>query len=393
VYDAIVVGARCAGSPTAMLLARQGYRVLLLERATFPRDTLSTHYIHQPGVARLREWGVLDAIIASGAPAMRRTVYAVSGVRLAGQATVGDGSDTAAYGPRRQILDQILARAAEQAGATVRLGASVTDLVEEGGRVVGVKYTSDGREYLERCSLVIGADGMHSTVARLAGAATYADHLPRTCIYYTYWSGLPADFELYEAPGRWVGTVRTHDDLTLVAAYFPQHEFDQVRRNALDAYLRNIAETAPDLGERLSGATQAERLRAKGDQLNFMRQAAGPGWALVGDAGHHKDSITARGISDAFTQAALLARHLQGVLPDPVRTAAALRAYAAERDVLLDPGYQATLLTARLTVQPDRLALLRAIEGDQELVDRYFAVVAGALPSEELVSPELLARL
>src|ERR1700761_1370906 len=107
-----------------MLLARQGYRVLLLERATFPSDTVSTHYIHQPGIARLREWGVLDAIVASGAPAIRRTVFEVEGVRLAGQATAKDGADNAAYGPRRQVLDQILARAAEEAGVTVRLGAS-----------------------------------------------------------------------------------------------------------------------------------------------------------------------------------------------------------------------------------------------------------------------------
>jgi 2-polyprenyl-6-methoxyphenol hydroxylase-like FAD-dependent oxidoreductase len=391
VYDAIVVGARCAGSPTAMLLARQGYRVLLLDRATFPSDTVSTHYIHQPGVDRLREWGVLDAIVASGAPPMRRTVYEVGGVRLVGQAdSTGDG---AAYGPRRQILDRILSEAAEAAGVTVRLGASVTGLLDEQGWVAGVRYTVDGREHEERASLVIGADGMRSTVARLTGAPAYAERAPLTCIYYTYWADLPADFELYEAPGRWVGTVRTHDDLTLVAAYFPQHEFDAVRRDAHAAYLRNVAETAPDLSARLACATQAERLRAKGDQLNYLRQASGPGWALVGDAGHHKDSITARGISDAFTQAALLADHLRGVLGDRIRTATALRSYAAERDVLMDPGYQATLLTARLTIQADRLALLRAIEGDQELTDRYFAVVAGALASEDLVSPELLARL
>jgi 2-polyprenyl-6-methoxyphenol hydroxylase-like FAD-dependent oxidoreductase len=392
VYDAIVVGARCAGSPAAMLLARQGYRVLLLDRAAFPSDTVSTHYIHQPGVDRLREWGVLDAIVASGAPPMRRTVYEAGGVRLVGQASSKTG-EGAAYGPRRQILDQILSEAAASAGAVVRLGATVTGLVEEDGWVTGVRYTVDGRERVERCSLVIGADGMRSTVARLVGAPAYAEKAPLTCIYYTYWGDLPADFELYEAPGRWVGTVRTHDDLTLVAAYFPQHEFDTVRRDARAAYLRNIAETAPDLAARMSGAVQAERLRAKGDQLNYLRQASGPGWALVGDAGHHKDSITARGISDAFTQAALLADHLRGALPDRARTAAALRAYAVQRDVLLDPGYQATLLTARLTMQADRLALLRAIEGDQELTDRYFSVVAGVLPSEELVGPELLARL
>ncbi|GAA2517667.1 NAD(P)/FAD-dependent oxidoreductase [Winogradskya humida] len=391
-YDAIVVGARCAGAPTAMLLARQGYRVLLLERAAVATDTVSTHYLHQPGVQRLREWGVLDAVVASGAPAMRRTVYEVAGIRLTGQAAVPSG-DNAAYGPRRQVLDGILTEAAAQAGVTVRMGATVTGLLDDDGWVSGVRYTAGGREHVERCALVIGADGMRSTVARLAGARSYAERPSLTCIYYTYWQDLPADFELYEAPNRWVGTVRTNDDLTLVAAYFPHHEFDAVRKDAQRSYLKNIAGTAPDLAGRLAGATQVERLRAKGDQLNFLRQAGGPGWALVGDAGHHKDSITARGITDAFAQAALLAEHLRGVLPDRSRTAAALRAYGEERDVLLDPGYQATLLTAKLTVQNDRLALLRAIEGDQDLTDRYFAVVAGALPAEDLIGPELLARL
>lgn len=392
-YDVIVVGARVAGAATALLLARAGRRVLLVDRARFPSDTLSTHYIHQPGIARLARWGVLDAVRATGCPALDRTVYQVGDVRLDG-GTVPSHGQSAAYAPRRYLLDQILVDAAVAAGAEFRDGCSVSGLVYDEDRVVGVKCRSAaGTPVEERARLVVGADGMRSAVAK-AVAAPYTVHDPlMSCIYFTYWQGVTSQFELYERPGRWIGAIPTNDGATLIAAYFPQAEFDQVRGDALEHYLENIRTTAPDLYERTAGAERVERLRGTGDQQNFFRTPNGPGWALVGDAAHHKDSITARGISDAFLQADLLAGSVGGVLDDPVRLDEALRQYGEQLQDELFEGYRNTLFVSRLEVTPDRMAMLRTVQQSPELTERYFAVAAGGMSVDELYDEELHSRL
>ncbi|MER6615473.1 FAD-dependent oxidoreductase [Streptomyces xantholiticus] len=393
-FDAIVVGARCAGAPTAMLLARSGHRVLMLDRAGFPSDTLSTHLIHQPGVAALARWGVLETVRATGCPPLDRAVYEVADIRLEGCAQGVEGQ-RAGYAPRRHVLDAVLADAAVAAGVDFRERCSVTRLLhDDAGRVVGVEGRHDGRSFTERAHLVIGADGMRSTVARLA-KADFTVRDPRlTCAYYGYWEDVPATLELYESPGSWVATVPTNNEATLVLAYFPQARFEEVRTDPRAAYLRQIRATAPALYERLDGKRRVERLRGTGDQQNFFRRATGSGWALVGDAGHHKDSITARGISDAFLQAEALTRHVGGLLGgDPDKLDQALRSYADERDTSLAPGYQATLSAAQLAPHEQRLSLLRAVSKDPELTSVYFDMVAGVGTVSALYTPKLLALL
>ncbi|THA25300.1 FAD-dependent oxidoreductase [Streptomyces sp. RKND-216] len=392
-FDAIVVGARCAGSPTAMLLARAGYRVLLMDRAEFPSDTLSTHLIHQPGVATLARWGLLDRLRATGCPPLERAVYEVADVRLEGCGHGVDGQ-RAGYAPRRRVLDALLVEAAAEAGVEVRERCSVNALLhDETGRVVGVQGTYGGRRFTEHAPLVIGADGMRSTVARLVESPFTVEDPRLTCAYYSYWDDVPACFELYERPGAWVAAVPTNDAATLVLAYFPQDRFDEVRTDAQRAYLEQIRTTAPALADRLRGRLPMERLRGTGDQQNYFRQAAGPGWALVGDAGHHKDSITARGISDAFFQAECLVRHVGADLHDPAGLDAALTGYALERDEALNDGYQGTLSAARLEVHDQRLTLLRAVAKDAELTATYFDIVAGAATIKALYTPQLLAAM
>jgi 2-polyprenyl-6-methoxyphenol hydroxylase-like FAD-dependent oxidoreductase len=398
-YDAVVVGARCAGATTALLLARAGHRVLLVDRAKLPSDTLSTLYIHQPGVERLARWGVLDRVHQSGCPPLRTVTYRVADICLHGPAPTLPGV-VGAYGPRRYILDAILVEAAAAAGAEVRDQTPVTGLTTDNGRVTGVRLrTTNGTETTERAHLVIGADGMRSTVAKLVDAPLYAQHPNLTCVHYTYWAGIPIDFEIYERPGGWVAALGTHDDLTLVAAYLPQAQFARIRRDAKSAYLANIQVTAPTLWQRLSQATIADRLYGTGDQRNFFRRAHGPGWALVGDAGHHKDSINAHGITDAFHQSELLATELNkgddpaATISDPIRQHAALARYAAARDHHMKPTYHTNLVTARLDPKPERLTLLRAIQDSPELTDQYFRVVAGILSPEDLFTRDLLARL
>ncbi len=393
-FDAIVVGARCAGSPTAMLLARAGYRVLLLDRAEFPSDTLSTHLIHQPGVAALARWGLLDRLRVTGCPPLERAVYEVADVRLAGCSRGVDGQ-RAAYAPRRHVLDAMLVDGAVASGVEFRPRCSVTGLLRDvSGRVVGVEGVHQGRPFAERARLVIGADGMRSRVATLVGAPYTTSTAPLTCAYYAYWEDVPAVFELYERPGSWVAAVATHGGATLVLTYFPQSRFDEVRTDAYGAYLEQIRTTAPGLYERLSGrGRRVERLRGTGDQQNFFRQASGPGWALVGDAGHHKDSITARGISDAFFQAESLVRHVGQGLQDPGWLDGALRRYAEDRDASLTEGYEATLSVAQLETHEQRLSLLRAVGRDAELTSTYFDLVAGIESPKALYTPRLMALL
>lgn len=392
-FDAIVVGARCAGSPTAMLLARAGYRVLLLDRAEFPSDTLSTHLVHQPGIAALARWGLLQRVVDSGCPPLDRVLYEVGDVRLTGSGRGVEGQ-RAGYAPRRYVLDAILLEGAVAAGVEFRERCVVSDLLRDGdGRVVGVAGSHRGTPFTERARLVVGADGMRSKVAELCDAPFTSVKPTLTCAYYAYWDDLPACLELYERPGSWVAAVPTNAGATLVLAYFPQERFDEVRRDADAAYLTQIRTTAPDLWARMAGKRQVERLRGTGDQRNFFRRAAGPGWALVGDAGHHKDSITARGISDAFFQAESLVRHIGDGLADPGRLATALDAYAADRDRTLTGGFEATLSVAQLEVHEERLSLLRAVRQDEELTSIYFDLVAGVGSFESLYTPRLMALL
>ncbi|WP_329263147.1 NAD(P)/FAD-dependent oxidoreductase [Streptomyces sp. NBC_01478] len=391
-YDVVVIGARCAGSPAAMLFARQGYRVLLLEKARFPQDTLSSHYIHQPGVALLDRWGLLDELRAAGCQPIDHQSYEAPGVRLDGFSLPVDGHRTT-YAPRRYVLDPILAAGAVASGAEFREGCAVNDLLVEDDRVVGVRYTTPGgAETTERARLVVGADGMRSLVARKTGAQNVVEHPRMTCTYYTYWAGVPAHFELYERPGRWVGVIPTNDDLKLIMCYFPQGEFARVRTAVEPAFLEAVRTTVPELYERMAAGRRVEQLYGTGHQENYFRKAYGPGWVLLGDAVHHKDSITARGITDAFIQAQSLTDHIGDGLYDDAALKTALKRYENElTDVFLN-FYQGALNVAELKPE-GRAEMLRSLAGHQELVDRYFSTLSGACSFDDFYNDQLLAVL
>ncbi|MCL6672168.1 NAD(P)/FAD-dependent oxidoreductase [Streptomyces panaciradicis] len=391
-YDVVVVGARCAGSPAAMLFARQGYRVLLLEKARFPQDTLSSHYIHQPGVALLDRWGLLDELRAAGCRPIDRQSFEAPGVRLDGFSLPVDGQRTT-YAPRRFVLDPILAAGAVASGAEFREGCAVHDLLYEDDRVVGVRYTTPGgAEATERARLVVGADGMRSLVARKAGAPHVIEHPRMTCTYYSYWAGVPAHFELYERPGRWIGVIPTNDDLKLIMAYFPQSEFAEIRTAVEPAFVDAVRTTAPELYERMSAGSREEQWYGTGHQENFFRKAYGAGWVLLGDAVHHKDSITARGITDAFIQARSLTEHIGDGLHDDAALNAALKRYENDlTDVFLN-FYQGALNVAELKPE-GQTEMLRSLVGHQELIDRYFSTLSGAISFDDFYNDQLLAVL
>jgi flavin-dependent dehydrogenase len=215
-YDAIIVGARCAGAPLAMLLARSGASVLLLDRSRFPSDTMSTHFIHLTGVSYLKRWGLLDDIAASGCPPITKWTLDLHGVRLTGSPPPLV-SVAAAYCPRRTILDEILVRAAQQAGAELREGFAVRDVLTEGSRVVGIRGGTGGSAgIVEHGSFVVGADGLRSTIARAVAAPIYEQRPTQCCAYYSYRADVPLDGgEFHVDEGRALFAFPTHGSLGL----------------------------------------------------------------------------------------------------------------------------------------------------------------------------------
>ena len=306
-YDVIIIGTRAAGATTAMLLARAGVRVLAVDRASFPSDTLSTNNIQLPGVARLARWGLLGPIAAAGTPAIGHVRFDPGPVVLEGTYPAFDGVE-AVYGPRRTLLDTLLVEAAREAGAEVRERFVVDELSVSDGRVTGIRGRSHGGgDVREQARLVVGADGKHSLVAKTVEAASYEERRPLSLGYFGYWQGVPLEGgEIYGRGRRLIGAWPTNDGLVMTYVAWPAAEFHAFRRD-LDRNLLATLDLAGDLGERCRGGRRVERIYGSADLPNFFRKPYGPGWALVGDAGLAIDPITALGINDALRDAELLA--------------------------------------------------------------------------------------
>lgn len=380
-YDAIVVGARCAGSPTAMLLARAGHRVLVVDRATFPSDTLSTHLVHPPGVGALRRWGLLDRLTATGCPPIHTYAFDFGSLIIAGGP--GTADEPVAYGPRRIVLDKLLVDAAAEAGAEVRERFAVSEIVfDDSGRAAGIRgHESGGPVVTERARVVVGADGLHSVVARAVEARRYNEK-PRLMVgYYSYYSGLDMEgvFRAHSRPYRAFGAWPTNDGLTLVGGCWPFAEFAAVKRDVDAHYLGNF-DLAPAFAERVRAARREARL--VGTALpNFFRTPFGPGWALVGDAGYCKDFFTAQGISDAFLAAEWCAQALDDALSGRRPYAAAMAGYQAVRDAHALPVYEFTADTATLDPPSAQFKrLLADIDGNVRAMNAFTQVNSGVLP-------------
>jgi flavin-dependent dehydrogenase len=382
-YDAIVVGARCAGSPTAMLLARKGYKVLVVDQATFPSDTISTHLIHPPGVSALEEWGLLDRLIATGCPGIDTYVYYLGPMTISG--SPGTDASPLAYAPRRTVLDQLLVDAASEAGAEVRQEFTVTDLVVEDGRVTGIRGHRKGEPTItERARVVVGADGHHSLVARSVTAWQYHAKPELQVSYYTYVSGLPMDgrYEVCLRPDRGFAAWPTNDDLTVVIAGWPRSQLT-ANRTDIEGHFLATLELMPEFAARYRAARREARFLGM-SVANFLREPFGPGWALVGDAGYTKDFITGLGISDAFRDAELCATALDEAFSGARSYEDAMTAYRAERDRQSLPFYEFTTELATLQPLPPELErLLQVVEGDQEAMDGFARVGGGVTPPPE----------
>ncbi len=351
-YDAIVVGARCAGSPTAMLLARKGYRVLLVDKASFPSDTMSTHYIHQPGVARLARWGLLQRLRATNAPPILKLTVSMGETVIAPPPPIEGEAVAEAWCPRRTVLDKILVDAAAEAGAELRENFPVREVVREGDLVHGMRGGGDGALVTEEARIVVGADGMHSLVARTVQAPEYRALPPLTFGYYAYWSGVPHDgAEIHMMENCGVLIFPTNDDCVCIAAGGGAEGFHEFRKDVEGNYLR-ILDQVPGLDRRLQEAHRESRIVGTADQPNFFRKPYGPGWALVGDAGYHRDFITGLGITDAFRDAELLADAIDDGFAGRRPLEEALAGYEHTRNEIATPLFEFTLAIAGLNGPP-----------------------------------------
>ena len=391
-YDAIVVGARVAGSPTAMLLARKGYDVLLVDRASFPSDTISTHLIHPPGITALQRWGLLDKVVASGCPGIDTYAFDFGPFTLSG---APDPDGTVAYGPRRTVLDKVLLDAAVEAGVEVREGFSVESMVHEHDHVIGVRGHGKGSTTVtEHARVVIGADGRHSLVAQAVNPFQYHEKPPLLAAYYAYWSDLPMQgrFETYIRPNRGMAAFPTNDDLTVVIAGWPYAEFEANKKD-IEGNLFKAYDLAPAFAERLRAA--ARETRFVGTAVpNFFRKPYGPGWALVGDAGYNKDFITAQGIHDAFRDAELCVTALDEAFGGTRSFDAAMADYQTRRDAQVLPMYEFTTELATLEPPPpDLQQLLAAMAGNQDAMDGFAEVNGGVTSPADFFSPANAARI
>jgi 2-polyprenyl-6-methoxyphenol hydroxylase-like FAD-dependent oxidoreductase len=393
-YDAIIVGARCAGAPTAMLLARKGYRALLVDRATFPSDTISTHIIWPHGAEVLDRLGLFDRLAATGCPPVAlRLTFDVGPFALEGAVTETNAG-RGGFCPRRTVLDKLLVDAAVEAGAELREGFSVDSLLWDGDRVAGIRGHGRQGSIEERSRVVIGADGVHSMVAAAVGAREYDTKPPLATNYYSYYSGFEADdLEQYLRAGRAIGCFPTHDGLTLVAVLWPSSEFQEIRSD-VERHVWRALETTPGVADRLRRAKREEKWFGTAGVPNYFRQPFGPGWALVGDAGYEKDPITAQGMSDAFIDAEGLATALDDGWSGRRPIADALAAHHASRDQRARPMYEFTCQMATLEPPPPFMQqLFLALRRDQAATNQFFSAITGSRPLPEFMDPENLERI
>lgn len=358
-YDAIIVGARCAGSPLGMLLAQKGYRVLVLDRDTFPSDTLSTAFMQEEAAARLDRWGLLGELEAAGTPGVQSVVLHALGMsfpRPAGRYP--------AFSPRRTVLDKILVDAARRAGAEVREGFSVRELVrDESGRVTGIRGRSaEGHDVTEQARVVVGADGRNSMVAKAVGAEEYRVHEPTTCGFYSYFSGLPMDsVDLYLGERHALFSFPTNDGLVCLAAEAPPESWETFRADP-EAYIRDaFAKWAPKAAPHMPAARCEERWFGMQGRKSYFRKPFGPGWALAGDAGFLKDPIMGTGIDDAFRDAEYLSEALDEAFSGAREWDDALTGFQRRRDAAQEGKYEFIVEMAKLDFTPEFLMKMASL--------------------------------
>lgn len=373
-YDVVVVGARPAGAGTALLLARQGARVLMIDRGKYGTDTLSTHALMRGGVLQLARWGVLPSIVDAGTPPVTKARFIYGDESLEVAVKPKDGV-SALYAPRRTVLDRALVDAAIEAGVEVAYGMRLVGLLRrDDGRVRGIVAADEGGAVRPvDAGVVIGADGIHSQVARLADTPVTSRGRWAAANVFGYWPGLGVDgYHWYYRPGLSVGAIPTNDGLTCVFASAPAARFDELfKHDVAGGYHAVVREVSPGLGAALQERSLEGTLRGFAGVVGYLRRSAGPGWALVGDAGYFKDPLTAHGITDALIDAESLARAVQA------GTDAALSEYEIARNERARALFEVTDRLASFTWTLDEARVLH-----KQLAEAMAAEVKAVLAAD-----------
>ncbi len=396
-YDAIIVGARCGGAPLAMLLARAGHKVLLLDRMAFGSDIMSTHFLKRTGASYLARWGLLDELAAVGTPAIRELNFHIDDLHLCGMAPPYAEVD-ADYTPRRFYLDRILVDAAIAAGVEAREHFTVKELLFEAGRVVGIRGAERGGEVVtEKARVVVGADGVRSMVANAVGAEAYVDAGIHTCGHYAYYSGMrekddAASLHILTDERRFYITFPTNDGLDMVFLFWPTEMAQSVRADTERAFAASLKKV-PALEARVRSGTRESRITGSHLLHNFFRRAHGPGWALVGDAALHRDPITAQGITNAFTHAAILAEELDSAFSGDKTVDDALAQYDQRQFAALKPMFDYTVHLAMLQPLPEQVqGMLPMVAQEPMATSAFIGAFMGSVPLDQVFPPELLER-
>ncbi|PVB33046.1 NAD(P)/FAD-dependent oxidoreductase [Mycobacteroides abscessus] len=308
-FDVAVVGGRCAGSSLAIQLARQGLKVILVDKTRFPADKASTHLFTPSGTAVLERLGVLGDVVAAGATPLRTVRMRSNDVTVTTRpdpATIG-----VMLGMRREMFDSILLERAAAAGVAVRTGCVVTGVLTEKGRVSGIS-TRSGDVYAD---LVVGADGQHSSIAQYVGAQEYLTVPGSYMPAWSFYEGANPPYDLVMGRvGEGNGIALPLDNGVYIAMLgTPMHRADAFLTDRYTNFDASLARW-PEMAEAVQGATRLGPLRILRRWHGYFRTAAGPGWVLVGDAGHFKDPAPGQGMADAFRQSeSLSARIVAGL--------------------------------------------------------------------------------
>jgi len=394
-YDAIVIGARCAGAVTAMLLARHGQRVLLLDRGIIPSDVHRGHFIHRHGPKRLADWGLLERLVGTNCPPLSTHLTDFGDFPLIGR-DIRVGNVAWGYAPRRRQLDQVLVEAAVEAGAEFRPNFLVESCLWDRDRVTGIRG-HDHRQptsRTEKALITIGADGRNSTLARVVAAPSYEETPALTCWYFSYWSGVPTEgFEWYLRTNRVIFGFLTNDNLFAIFIGWPIDEFSLVKSDIESQFMR-VVDQIPGFSERVRSGRREERFYGAADVPNFLRRPFGPGWALVGDAGSHKDPMMAHGICDAFRDADFLTAAIHEGLTGQCPLHDALMRYERRRNEATLAEYRENIAAARFTpIAPELLQLRLALRGNQEDTNRFVMALEGWIAHDEFFDPGNLTRI
>jgi len=377
-----------------MLLGRKGYRVLLVDRGSFPSDVISTHYVHVSGISILNRWGILDRIAATNCPAIGEALFHFGEIKFTGVAPPLAGIDVA-YAPRRTVLDKILVDAALEAGVELRENYTAEELMWDGSRITGIKgRLKNGASVVEQGRIVIGADGKDSLVARTSQAPVYNATDPLCAVYYGYWSGLSVlNVQVYVRDGWAIILFPTNDGLTTVVQCWRSEVFPNYRSDSEGTFMKCI-DLCTEITDQVRQGKRESRIAGIVETPSFFRKPFGPGWALVGDAGYYKNPLSAQGITDGFRDAELLAEAIDAGLSGRQAIEDALAEYEQTRNQTVMPIYQYTNDRATLKPPPPEFVqLLMALPGNQEATNRFIGLDAGTVSVADFFSPDSIQKI